>query len=125
MAALQAWSFSRSKNEVKSKTGSLISIHDAILQEVLKADANYIPTYNTIMINGITGAGKSSAVSAIVNLLNSDKLTYVTAANETQRAKYYDHLKKRHPQAELLQTGSITDLMGKFLTKDGKAALVS
>lgn len=125
MAALQAWSFSRSKNEVKSKTGQLVSVHDAILQEVLKADSNYIPTYNTIMINGITGAGKSSAVSAIVNLLNSDKLTYVTAANETQRAKYHEHLKKRHPQAELLQTGSITDLMGKFLTKDGKAALVS
>jgi nucleoside-triphosphatase THEP1 len=45
-------------------------------------DAAYVISPHTFFINGITGAGKTSAVSRIVGRLNSDKVLYITAANE-------------------------------------------
>ena len=125
MAALQAWSFSRSKSDIRSKNGTLISVHEALMEEVLEEGKAYIPAGNMILINGITGAGKSSAVSAIVHQLNSDKITYVTAANAVQQQKYVKQISKGHPEKDLVQTGSISDLLGKFFTKDGRAVLLN
>lgn len=123
MAALQAWSFLRSKNNVKGSDGKLISVHQALLDECLTKDGNYVKVSNIFLTNGITGAGKTTAVGKIVSQLCSDKIGYVTAANSTQQQKYYESLQKGHPEKDLLQTGSVWDLIGKFITKEGKAAL--
>ena len=55
--------------------------------------------------------------------LCSDKVVYVSAANEGQRAKYLKAVGKGYSTPEQLQSGSVTELLGQFLTEDGLVKL--
>lgn len=124
-AAWQAWSFTRSDYNVQNDKGESITIHEAILREVASEDGQFVISPHTIFVNGITGAGKTNAVSRVVSRLNSDKIQFVTAPNESQQKKYAESLKKGHPQPDHVQGGSITDLLKMFLTEEGLVKLKS
>lgn len=122
-AVWQAWAFARSEKNCVDASGKAITTHEAILRAITTDGDNYIPAANTFFVNGITGAGKSVAVSRVLARLCSDKVVYVSAANEGQRAKYLKAVGKGYSTPEQLQSGSVTELLGQFLTEDGLVKL--
>ena len=79
----------------------------------------YVISPHTFFINGITGAGKTSAVSRIVGRLNSDKVLYITAANEGQQKKFIKAMSSGHPNRDYIQGGQVHEFLRKFITDDG------
>lgn len=118
-AAWQAWAFARDGYTIASADGRLITAHEAILQEMTDKDAAYVISPHTFFINGITGAGKTSAVSRIVGRLNSDKVLYITAANEGQQKKFIKAMSSGHPNRDYIQGGQVHEFLRKFITDDG------
>lgn len=125
-AALQAWSFLRDESNVKGENGN-ISVHDTITEELLLINPNLkgIPTSRLFFINGITGAGKSTVVGSIVSQLCSDKLIYVTAANQKQVDNYVPMIKKYYPEKDAIQSGGINTLLSKFFGQDNLKQIYS
>lgn len=119
----QTWSFVNDDKQVKTENGSLESVHSAIMRYIrTKFDANTptIDAPNIFFVNGITGAGKTSAVGSSISAMSDGKILYVSAPSQTQVDNYLNSIKKYNLEPDYIQSGIKEALLNLFLTREGQ-----
>lgn len=117
IVAKQQWSAATDTVTVTMGDGSVQSAHDALIDllfEDTPEDITVLKVKGISMVNGITGAGKSSVTGGVVISGSPNKIIYVSAPNQNQVDHYVAAISKYSKQPDLILSGTKDKFFEQF-----------